>query len=313
LTAQTVASFSGDSDSAATEFSTTIDWGDGSAPSAGTVVSNGSGGFDVLGDHTYREESGSSGFPVKVDISDSDTPTNTATANSTATVADAPLSSSCAAPATSPEAFSTSTATFTDADAGAIASDYKATIDWGDGSSSGGALAGGPGSAPYTVSGSHTYASTGTYTITATVNDAGGSQTVTTCKVLVFAFPSADGAFVIADKNGGNGAQVTFWGPQWWKLNSFSGGGAPASFKGFAASAATPRCGVRWSGASGDSVTPPNGPLPADMAVIVSSHPIKSGSVVSGDVAHIVVVKTNPGYQPNDGSSGSGTVEAQVC
>jgi PKD repeat protein len=155
------------------------------------------------------------------------------------------------------------------------------------------------------VSGSHAYASTGTYTVKTTVSDA-GSQAVATCKVLAFAFPSAGGAFVIGDTNSGNGAQVTFWGPQWWKLNSFSGGSGPASFKGFADSPSAPRCGATWSGRPGDSVAPPSGPPPADMAVIVSSHPTKSGSVVSGDVAHIVVVKTGR-------SSGTGTVEAQVC
>jgi hypothetical protein len=49
------------------------------------------------------------------------------------------------------------------------------------------------------------------------------------------------------------------------------------------------------------------------MGVIVSSKITKSGAQVSGDTAHIVVVRTNPGYQPNPGHAGTGIVEAQVC
>jgi hypothetical protein len=49
------------------------------------------------------------------------------------------------------------------------------------------------------------------------------------------------------------------------------------------------------------------------MGVIVASKIAKSGSQISGDTVHIVVVKTNSGYQPNPGHAGTGTVEAQVC
>lgn len=41
-----------------------------------------------------------------------------------------------------------------------------------------------------------------------------------------------------------NGSPVTFWGAQWAQLNSLSGGSAPASFRGYAASPATPGCGT---------------------------------------------------------------------
>jgi hypothetical protein len=49
------------------------------------------------------------------------------------------------------------------------------------------------------------------------------------------------------------------------------------------------------------------------MAVIVASSYAKSGSTISGNTVHIVIVKTNAGYQPNPGHAGTGTVEAQVC
>ena len=164
------ASFSGpvatvtdpDTHASASEYSASIDWGDGTPASTGTL--SGSGGhFTVDGSHTYLEEGT---YTVTVKIQDIDTETNNATASSLANVADASLSSSCATPATSVAAFRGSTARFTDADPNGTSSDYSATIDWGDGSSSAGSVSTGSGNGPYTVSGSHTYASTGTFTIT---------------------------------------------------------------------------------------------------------------------------------------------------
>jgi hypothetical protein len=39
----------------------------------------------------------------------------------------------------------------------------------------------------------------------------------------------------------------------------------------------------------------------------------RAGSTISGDTEHLVIVKTNPGYAPNPGHAGTGTVVAQVC
>ena len=47
--------------------------------------------------------------------------------------------------------------------------------------------------------------------------------------------------------------------------------------------------------------------------MIVSSSIGKSGATISGNTVHIVIVKTNPGYAPNPGHAGTGTVFAQVC
>ena len=49
------------------------------------------------------------------------------------------------------------------------------------------------------------------------------------------------------------------------------------------------------------------------MAVIVSSSITKSGSTISGNTAHMVIVRTNPGYAPNPGHPGTGDVVAQIC
>ncbi|HEX9095549.1 MAG TPA: hypothetical protein VF990_05540, partial [Candidatus Dormibacteraeota bacterium] len=55
------------------------------------------------------------------------------------------------------------------------------------------------------------------------------------------------------------------------------------------------------------------GPLPALMAVIVTSSSQQSGSKISGDIVEIVIVKTDPGYEPNPGHAGTGTVLAALC
>jgi hypothetical protein len=128
-----------------------------------------------------------------------------------------------------------------------------------------------------------------------------------------FVFAPGGGAFVIGDESSAVGTEVTFWGAQWSKLNSLSGGAAPASFKGFATNPAVPDCGVDWSTDPGNSAPPPAGPLPDVMGVIVTSDASKSGSQISGDTAHIVLVRTDPGYDGNPGHAGTGTVVAQVC
>jgi outer membrane protein assembly factor BamB len=309
----TVATFEdpGNPQGTASDYSATIDWGDGTSSSAGTISGTG-GNFTVDGTHTYTEEGT---YDITVVITDVNDSSRTATAHSTANVEDAPLHSKCAAPRSSPQAFSGTTATFTDENSYADSSDFSATIDWGDSSSSSGTVSSGTGSGPYTVTGTHAYTSTGTYTITTTINDVGGSKTVARCKVLVFSFAPGGGAFVIGNKNHATGTHVYFWGAQWWMRNTLSGGLAPSGFKGWAKYPAQPTCGTNWSTDPGNSAPPPNGPLPAHIGVIVAKHTAKSGSQISGDTVHISVVKTDPGYapQPAPGHPGTGTVEAQVC
>jgi hypothetical protein len=306
----TVATFT-DPDASATagEYSAAIDWGD-TTSSAGTVTGSG-GSFTVSGSHVYAEEGS---YPVTVTITDTDNAANSATATSTATVADAALSSTCAVPAFTAQAYAGPTATFTDASSTGTLSDFTATIDWGDTTNSAGAIAGGPGNVPYTVSGSHTYSSTGPFTVTTTITDVGTSTTTATCSnVVVFAFAPGGGSFAIGDKESADGTSVLFWGAQWAKNNPVSSGTSVSAFKGFALNPATPTCRVSWSTDPGNSTPPPAGPLPAYMGVIVTSSYSKSGSTISGDIVHIVVVRTNPGYAPNPGHAGTGTVVGQVC
>jgi hypothetical protein len=304
----TIGAFSDANPGATTaDFTATINWGDAST-SPGAVSGPAGGPFSVSGSHTYLEEGN---YAIGVTVGDDGG--STVTLSGSATVADASLASQCAMLATASQVFAGPTATFTDQNSAGNASDFSASIDWGDGSSSSGVVAGGPGNAPYTVTGSHTYASTGFFTVTTTINDVGGSTTTATCNgVLVFAFASG-GSFVIGDLERAVGTNVTFWGAPWWKDNPTSSGSQVPSFKGFAETPFSAACGVDWATDVGNSTPPPAGPLPDHMAVIVTSDYSKSGSSISGDTIHIVIVKTNPGYQPNPGHPGTGTVEAQIC
>jgi hypothetical protein len=122
------------------------------------------------------------------------------------------------------------------------------------------------------------------------------------------------GSFVVGDRSAGVGSSVTFWGAQWASSNRLSGGSAPSSFKGFADNTTTnpPSCNATWSTAPGNSSSPP-ATVPQYMAVIATSTVGKSGSSISGNTVHVVVVKTNPGYGSNPGHAGTGTVVAVLC
>jgi hypothetical protein len=130
---------------------------------------------------------------------------------------------------------------------------------------------------------------------------------------MVFAFLTS-GGFILGDQTAQLGAQETFWGAQWTTVNGLSGGTAPPDFKGFAASLSSepPRCGISWTSRPGDSSNPP-AVVPAYMGVFVSPAVAQSGSTLSGSVPRIVVMKTDPGYVPDPGHPGTGTVVAQVC
>jgi hypothetical protein len=135
-------------------------------------------------------------------------------------------------------------------------------------------------------------------------------------QVLVFAF-LASGSFILGDQTAASAVPnttVTWWGAQWQKLNSLSGGSAPAAFNGFAntLSMTPPLCGTTWTSSPGNSSGSPTS-VPSFMAVIAASTVTKSGNTISGNTPSIVIVKTNPGYASNPGHEGTGTVVAVLC
>jgi hypothetical protein len=171
-------------DTAATldEFSASIDWGDGSPSSTGTVVPSWSGSFSVQGAHRYAEEGSAT---VKVTITEVANLSNFATATSTTTVADAPLHAvtfTLPSPVFEHDVVNVSFS-FADENANAPAGEFTSRIDWGDGQVSDPAISGRPGA--YLAQAPHAYASFGVYRVSILVTDAGGSTTGTTGSIRV--------------------------------------------------------------------------------------------------------------------------------
>jgi hypothetical protein len=145
----------------------TIEWGDGKSSKA-TVTES-----EISGTHTYEEAGTYNGF---VDYEDD---CGTYKVPFQARVADAPLSATGeAVNGTVGVQFSGTVAKFTDANPDGKVSQYTASINWGDGSSaSAGTIKAAEGGG-FLVSGSHTYAAVGTYPVTVTIKDVGGSEAV---------------------------------------------------------------------------------------------------------------------------------------
>src|SRR5262249_54181814 len=145
-------------------YTATLDFGDGTtAPATVQLASDGTH-LLVFGSHIYTEEGT---YTITATVADEAGHTSTATA--TVVVPDAALEASgqsFTAVAGSP--FSGTVASLDDANSYAPASDFTISIAWGDNSSSSGtAQSNGGGS--FTISGTHTYAAAGVYTVTVNI------------------------------------------------------------------------------------------------------------------------------------------------
>jgi hypothetical protein len=149
----------------------------------------------------------------------------------------------------------------------------------------------------------------GPHAITATysgdANFIAGTSAVLSEVIFTEAAPGV--SFVIGDQDAVIGAQVTFWSSKWDKANHLTGGPPPSAFNGFASALN----GASWSGDPANSSAPPAA-VPAYMAVIAASTITQSGPTITGDVAQLVVIRTDPGYAPDAGHTGTGTVIAII-
>lgn len=168
----------------ASDFSiSAVNWGDGSTTATGLNISGSGGSYTLTGSHLYSED-GVHNFSITV----KDAGGSTATLSGTANVADAGLDAAPAGIAAMEDAtFSGAVATFVDTNRSAPASDYSATIDWGDGTRattvSGGQMSVANGT--YTVAASHVYAIAGTYNAVVTVSDVGSARATARDTVVV--------------------------------------------------------------------------------------------------------------------------------
>jgi hypothetical protein len=235
-----------------TDFSATINWGDGTT-TAGTIASNGFGGFQVSGTHTYAEEGFYTVLVTVVDAGGSST-----VIHSTADVADAALHGSATTiHPTVNQSITTRVASFTDANASPDIADFSATIDWGDGATTAGTITAN-GSGGFDVGGTHTYTSTGTFAITVTIHDAGGSAVVVHSTARV-----APG-----------GAPMLPWNPD--QLGGTAGNASNAmALGGVVAQVGQSDAGV-WSSIGGEQATAVG--AANDIAALISAHASTPGS-----------------------------------
>ncbi len=160
-----------------------IDWGDGSAPSAGSIVANPGGGYDVVGSHIYKH----SGTQV-VSTTVFDAAGNSNTISSTATIAEAPLvftpvnfnateyllfRGQVVATAIGPDALDRATA----------------DIDWGNQGTSVATLTYDANTGIYSILGDHMYTRQGSYTVTVTLHIPGRADTTVTGQATVVNAP----------------------------------------------------------------------------------------------------------------------------
>lgn len=173
----TVATFTdGDASALVSDFTASINWGDGQTIT-GTIVSSGGGKFYVTGSHAYAEQSAKAGYAIKVSIQDSGG--SSASASSIAKIADAPLDTPMGLTITQSAKVSFTNLTlgsFRDQDSlNMNAGDYTGTINWGDGTKTSAQFVF-TGStfnvgSFWSVQGSHKYKSKKTYTVKITLHD----------------------------------------------------------------------------------------------------------------------------------------------
>ena len=170
----TVATFTDtDTLNVASDFTATINWGDGSNPTAG-VISDVAGAITVAGTHTYAATGHDT---VSVTLSDDAPGTATAMATSTANVGQQLAGQLSLSAATEGVALTNQTvATFTDTNASDTAATFTAMINWGDGTTNAGTLSGSNGS--FSVAGSHTYADEGSEPLSVTITDTANSASL---------------------------------------------------------------------------------------------------------------------------------------
>ncbi len=172
--------------SPSTGFTATINWGDGSTPSTGTVGGS-AGSYTVSGSHPYALYGT---YYATVTVTDAALALNTATSpNGTVSVADAALTAGppeTVSPQETGQSFATQVATFTDADTNLTTSAFSGTtIAWGDGNTStvaSGDVVIGGGAGSFTVTGMHSYGASGTTAgpVVVTITDGYGTPVTVT-------------------------------------------------------------------------------------------------------------------------------------
>ena len=172
-------------------YTAVVTWGDGSVDTLtsanGGIVSNGGGSYSAVDSHTYAEESSGEAFSVQI----TDNGGGSAGSSATVTVADAALTASATVFSTTQNSTvsGVTVATFKDADPAGAASDYSATVNWGDSDTTASvsivADSQVAGQFDVVASKSHPYAAAGNYSVTVNIFDAGGATATANSTAIV--------------------------------------------------------------------------------------------------------------------------------
>ena len=181
LTNVPIATFTDPNGNHTGSYTALISWGDG-AQTSGVITGPVGGVYTVSGSHTYVEEG-----PETISVQVTDTYTSlkvsasgitsapdfyaNAAASSMITVIDPSVIGTGGFTINATVGIPTGSvtvATFTDPGGAESLSDYGASINWGDGSTSAGTITG-PASGVFTVSGNHTYTTANTYKVAVTL------------------------------------------------------------------------------------------------------------------------------------------------
>ena len=145
---------------ALSSYSATIDWGDGSAVTAGTITLGSDGHtLSVLGGHTYAI---AGSYPITVTIARGMAPPQSTIVSTTAFVSNpAVVATFDPFAGVVGSALPTLVATFLDPSGPDATSGYSATIDWGDGTATTAGVIGTPVNGVFPVTATHAYVATG--------------------------------------------------------------------------------------------------------------------------------------------------------
>lgn len=188
----TVATFQTSNSYATTaDFTASINWGDGTAPTPGSLSSNGYASFGVVGQHTYASVGT---YPVTVTIVSPGG--QSVLVNSQAvvtalsvTVLPTNVTGNAGQPLGSP-----TVATFLDPYLTDSAGDFQTVINWGDATASVGSVVA-QGNGVFSVVGDHTYQAPGTYFLAVQVIRKANGQTVSGISPTQIGSPSPNFAF----------------------------------------------------------------------------------------------------------------------
>lgn len=169
----------------------TIDWGDGKTDQGQTTIGS-DGLITVSGQHAYGD---SGSFSPVVTVTEVTPASSSASVTASAIVSEDFALLTTATPVTGTENVplgNVQVASLTTRDADVAASDFTATIDWGDSVTSAGTVSPGSGGA-FLITGSHTYLDEGPYPITVVVTDADAATPATSISTVATIAKGPDG------------------------------------------------------------------------------------------------------------------------